>query len=253
MARIVVFDSGLGSLSIIRAIQKKTKCEIIYFADEKNFPYGGKSVGILKKIILKNIKSLDEIFRPDLIVMASNTPTLLLRGVIQKNKKLIGVLPPLKEAKLLSHKTICVLATKSVVSSRSFQEYLRNNSTKSKKIISINASPLVELVESGNTRKKLCTNIIHQTLHKQFLKHNVDVATLSSTHLPFLLPYLKVLFPDISFIHPADLIADTVSIRLRKKQSKRNKLCVYTSGDSLDFEKKLSKLKIKHKVKQLLI
>ena len=40
--KIVVFDSGLGSLSVIKAIQKKTKSDIIYLADKKNFPYGKK-------------------------------------------------------------------------------------------------------------------------------------------------------------------------------------------------------------------
>ena len=43
MARIAIFDSGFGSLSIIKQIQKTTKTEIIYFADQKNFPYGEKS------------------------------------------------------------------------------------------------------------------------------------------------------------------------------------------------------------------
>ncbi|MCH8834298.1 MAG: glutamate racemase, partial [Thaumarchaeota archaeon] len=43
MAKIAIFDSGFGSLSIIRAIQKTTKSEIIYFADQKNFPYGKKT------------------------------------------------------------------------------------------------------------------------------------------------------------------------------------------------------------------
>ena len=48
---IVVFDSGFGSLSIIKEIQKKIKCEIIYIADQKNFPYGKKSPKQLSKII----------------------------------------------------------------------------------------------------------------------------------------------------------------------------------------------------------
>jgi glutamate racemase len=51
MARIVVFDSGLGSLSIIKAIQKIIKSEIIYYADQQNFPYGEKSQAQLSKII----------------------------------------------------------------------------------------------------------------------------------------------------------------------------------------------------------
>ena len=41
--KIAVFDSGFGSISIIREIQKIFKGELIYFADQKNFPYGIKS------------------------------------------------------------------------------------------------------------------------------------------------------------------------------------------------------------------
>ena len=40
LAKIVVFDSGLGSLSIIKEIQKNMKTDIVYFADQKNYPYG---------------------------------------------------------------------------------------------------------------------------------------------------------------------------------------------------------------------
>ncbi|MGB6464156.1 MAG: glutamate racemase, partial [Nitrosotalea sp.] len=72
MSRIVVFDSGLGSLSIIKPIQKKIKTEIIYFADQNNFPYGTKSTSELRKIIKSTIRKLEENFEPDLIVIASN-------------------------------------------------------------------------------------------------------------------------------------------------------------------------------------
>ena len=75
---IVVFDSGLGSLSIIKEIQKKFKGELIYFADQKNFPYGLKSKIELENIIKETIILLERKFSPELIVMASNTPTLLL-------------------------------------------------------------------------------------------------------------------------------------------------------------------------------
>ena len=51
MVKIAVFDSGLGSLSIIQQIQKISKNEIIYFADQQNYPYGGKSRAQLNKII----------------------------------------------------------------------------------------------------------------------------------------------------------------------------------------------------------
>nr|AIF23204.1 glutamate racemase (murI) [uncultured marine thaumarchaeote SAT1000_13_B06] len=83
MAKIIVFDSGFGSLSIIQPIQKAIKSNIIYFADQKNFPYGKKSKAQLTKIITKTLNFLDEKFQPDLIVIGSNTPSLL----VQINKK----------------------------------------------------------------------------------------------------------------------------------------------------------------------
>src|SRR5882762_9623815 len=99
MAKIIVFDSGLGSLSIIKPIQKKVIADIIYFADQRNFPYGTKPVPKLRKIIKSSIMMLDKKFSPDLIVIGSNTPSLLLKKIIN-NPRIIGVFPPLKDAKL---------------------------------------------------------------------------------------------------------------------------------------------------------
>ena len=95
MVKIAVFDSGLGSLSIIKAIQKISKSEIIYFADQQNYPYGKKSQTQLSKIIQRSITLLQEKFSPDMIVVASNTPSLMLN---LGTSKIIDVKPPLKEA-----------------------------------------------------------------------------------------------------------------------------------------------------------
>ena len=58
MVRIVVFDSGLGSLSVIKQIQKQMKCNTIYFADSKNFPYGKKSIKEIRNITSQTITTL---------------------------------------------------------------------------------------------------------------------------------------------------------------------------------------------------
>ncbi len=60
--KIAVFDSGLGTLSIIKAIQKKTKCDIIYLADKKNFPYGKKTKSQLYKIVTNTIEKISAKF-----------------------------------------------------------------------------------------------------------------------------------------------------------------------------------------------
>lgn len=248
MSRIAVFDSGLGSLSIIKPIQKKIKTEIIYFADQDNFPYGTKSTGKLRKIIKSTIRKLEEKFELDLIVVASNTPSLLLNQ--KKQSKIVGVYPPLEDAvKKTNTNSIAILATKSVVESKELQNYIKKRIPKGIKVIKINASPLVELVESGKfaSKKEFCKKKIRANL-KPIQKEKVDVATLSSTHLPFLLPMLKEIFPNVTFLDPADAVADKVAMSLGDKRSGAHKLKIFASGNTKIFQKKLQKLRIKNKV-----
>ncbi len=252
VVKIAVFDSGLGSLSIIKPIQKKVIADIIYFADQKNFPYGKKSVLQLEKIIKSTIEMLDKNFSPNIIVIGSNTPSLLLKKII-KNTRIVRVFPPLKDAKRKTKtKTIAILATESVIKSNTLQNYIKKNLPKKIKVVKINASPLVELVESGKfmDNKKLCINIIKKILSKSFIQNHVDVATLSSTHLPFLLPLLKEIFPNIIFLDPGNVVADKIAKKLRH-QNKTKTLTIFASGNVQVFQKKLSKIGIKNKVRSL--
>jgi len=253
MAKIAVFDSGFGSLSVIKAIQKKVTADIIYFADQKNFPYGTKSVTQLRKIIKSTITMLEKKFKPDLIVIGSNTPSLLLKKLTKKSK-IIGVFPPLKEAvKNTKSYTIAILATKSVVESNALKNYIKKHVPKKIKVIKINVSPLVDLVESGKfiRNKTLCKNKIKTIVLKPLLNNHVDVVTLSSTHLPFLLPMLKQVFPNITFLDPANTVANQVSKMLSTKKSKANSIRIFTSGNVGVFQKQLFKLGIKNKVRSL--
>ena len=246
MAKIVVFDSGLGSLSIIKAIQKISKSEIIYFADQENFPYGQKSQARLSKIIKNLIKLLDKEFSPNLIVVASNTPSLMLNLA---SKKIIDVKPPLKEAlKKSKTKQIGILATKSAIDSKGLTQYIKeNNFSKKFKIFKINGS---DLVESGKfiSNKKHCNKIIKKILEQILSQNNIDTITLSSTHLPFLKLLLKKQFPKINFVDSSELVAEKTLLITQNNQSKKNSLKIFATGDIKTFELKLNKIGIKNKV-----
>jgi len=252
MAKIVVFDSGLGSLSIIKPIQKKIAADIIYFADQENFPYGTKPVRKLEKIIVRTIKKLNKNFNPDLMIIGSNTPSLLLKKILD-NHKIIGVFPPLSDAKKMTKtNVIAILATKSVIESNALHDYIKKTLPKKIKVVKINASPLVELVESGKfiDNKKSCKDMIKKILSKSLLQNRVDIATLSSTHLPFLLPILKQIFPNITFLDPGNILADKIAKKL-KHQNKTKSLTIFASGNAKVFQKKLFKIAIKNKVRSL--
>jgi glutamate racemase len=254
MTRIAVFDSGLGSLSIIRSIQKVCKAEIIYFADQKNFPYGKKTKKQLEKIIKDSIELIEKKFNPEIIVIGSNTPTIMLELT---NKKIIGVNPPIKEAAKKSNtKNIAILATETVVKSKNLSKYIKNcKISKRIKIHKVNASNLVQLVESGKfiENEIYCKKIIKNSLKEKFLKNNIDTVILSSTHLPFLKPILECEFPNIQFIDPAESIAIKIFEKIKTKGSKKSLLKIFSSDKTKIFQNNLKKMGIKNKIHYLSI
>src|SRR5919199_2603233 len=115
---VAIFDSGVGSLSIIQELKKEIPHEnLLYFADKAHFPYGNKSPAQLRDIILNTIKYLER-YKPKLIVIASNTPSMSILDEIRRlvNTPLIGVRPPLKEAcQLTKKKHIGIMGTKPTI------------------------------------------------------------------------------------------------------------------------------------------
>ncbi len=248
MAKIVVFDSGLGSLSIIHAIQKISKAEIVYFADQQNYPYGHKSHAQLDTIIKKSIKVLQRRFSPNVLVMASNTPSLMLN----LPKRVIGVKPPLSEAhRITKSKKIGILGTESAVRSKGLARYIKGEKyLESCEIFKINGSELVDLVESGEfiSERQHCKRIIREVLDNIISENFIDTVALSSTHLSFLGSMLKSQFPNVRFIDSGDAVAQKVYAKIRYRQTRRNSLKIFTSGNPADLEKNLNKLGVKNRV-----
>jgi glutamate racemase len=254
MGKVAVFDSGLGSLSIILAIRKITKADIVYFADQKNYPYGKKSTHELRKIIKSSIKMLEEKFQPDVIIVGSNTPTLLFPDLFRHAKAVIGVLPPLVEAREKTKtNSIAILGTTATIQSRQTKQFIKNNLSKKIQVYKIDASKLIDLVESGKfiSNKQHCNIIIKKILTKILEQHNIDIVTLSSTHLPFLLQMLKEIFPQITFLDPAMQVATQLRSNRFFKPSRKNSLQIFTSGNITKLQNNLNKLKIRNKIKHL--
>ena len=249
--KIAVFDSGFGSISIIREIQKIFKGELIYFADQKNFPYGVKSKIELENIIKETTVLLEKKFSPDFIIMASNTPTLLL-DFSRISSKIVGVYPPLSDAVKISRtKNVAILGTRSVIQSENITKFIENCKVPNDIVVhKIDCSVLVELVESGKflTDEEYCKNIIKEVLEDVFLDNSIDVATLSSTHLPFLEPFLRSIFKNVKFLDPAENVANDIKNLIGDNDLQQNVLRIFTSGDVNLFKKNLQMMGINNEV-----
>ncbi len=95
--------------------------------------------------------------------------------------------------------------------------------------------------------------MIKKTLSPVFTENNVDVATLSSTHLPFLIKFLKNIFPNITFLDPSESLAKKLKQKYSGDTTKRNSLQIFTSGSINMLERKLRHLGIKNKIFKLTI
>jgi glutamate racemase len=212
---VAVFDSGVGSLSVVRELKKVIPHEdLLYFADRLHFPYGNKSHQELYEIILASIKFLEN-YKPKVIVVASITPSVQILDKVRTrvNSQIIGVLPPLRGAARLSKKKhIGIMATEGTIFSQELAALLRREVPQAIRVTRFNASPIIELIENGtyisNERKTFDT--ISHILMGKLEKEDIDVMILCSTHLPFVHNYLSSLFPRIKFIDPCHTVAKDV-------------------------------------------
>ncbi len=210
---IAVFDAGIGSYSIVELLKKTyPNQDLIYLADRNQFPYGQKSIDELKDVMRKTIHYLEK-WNPRLIIVASNVPTITILDDLKDefDTEIIGVYPPVKEAlEKSSSKQVGILGVQSLIESDALNEFIANE-VSSGRVYQFNASSLVELVEDGSfisdkyhtlmTVKNFMDDILDQ--HEE-----IDIFTLSSTHLPWLYSYFKELYPHIMFIDPAQTVIE---------------------------------------------
>ncbi len=241
---IAVFDSGLGSLSVVREIRKIAPAEnILYFADKLNFPYGKKSKDELKPIIRNSIKFLEK-YRPKLIVIASNTPSIQIFDEI-KNEFSIDIIPtkpPLKKAASMSKKNhIAIMGSTGLLNSKEFNYLLKREIPQHIFITKIDSSDLIDIVENGSflSDRNHTFKIIQKTIKSNF-DDSIDVLVLGSTHLPFIKNYIGDLLPSIKFIDSSSQVAKDARNYLQfNKDLNRNgrgKLEILVSSNKKDFQ-----------------
>lgn len=213
---IGVFDAGIGSYAIVDKIRKSYPSQdIVYLADRKSFPYGAKDHEKLLISIAKATEYLSE-YGCSAVVLASNAPSIVVMDDLLKLASLpvIGILPPVKDACLNSKtKKIAILGVRSMVESPELKRYLIENTIEECDVYGVNASELVNLVEDFSFRndKEKTQQSVSLFLEKLLeIYPNIDVITLSSTHLPWLKEFFLNAQPHIIFLDPSDKVIEGI-------------------------------------------
>jgi glutamate racemase len=213
---ILVFDSGLGGLTVFREIIKvRPDARFIYVADDAVFPYGAIEEATLIARILAVMASLIEAHRPDLVVIACNTASTIALASLRARFSVpfVGTVPAIKPACAASlTKRISVLGTKATVTHEYTQGLIREFAAGCH-ITLIGSARLARLAEAALGGGRVGDREIAAEIAPCFVNGDkrTDTVVLACTHYPLLLDRFTRLAPwPVNFIDPTAAIARRV-------------------------------------------
>ncbi|WP_372454364.1 glutamate racemase [Burkholderia catarinensis] len=208
-APVGIFDSGLGGLSVLRAVRAQLPGEsCIYVADSHHAPYGPRDEAFITERTLAIGEWLAREGAKALVV-ACNTATARAIAAIREHlpMPLVGVEPGIKPAAALSASGIAgVLATQSTLNSPRFQALLDRYGA-GRRFICQPGHGLVEAIERGDTNSPALRALLDRYL-QPMLDGGADTLVLGCTHYPFLIETIRNLIGDrLTIVDTSDAIA----------------------------------------------
>jgi glutamate racemase len=206
--RILVFDSGVGGLSIVGEIQKKLPyASINYLSDNAYFPYGTKTEAELITRVDEVLHGVMNTHSVDIIVIACNTASTLTLPHIRSHFKqpVVGVVPAIKPAAAFTKSHVIGLLATPATIGRIYTHNLIQEHAANSEIIAVGSSELVQLAEDklrGGHVEFEQLKIILQPFFIHPRGHEMDVLVLACTHFPLLRDEIAAQFP--SHLHIID-------------------------------------------------
>jgi len=243
-APIGIFDSGVGGISVLRAIREQMPEEaIIYFGDQGHIPYGPRpmeqirnfSETITRFLLEKNAK---------IIVVACNTASAgALKYLREKFPEIqfVGMEPAVKPAAEYTHTgKVGVLATPATFQGALYASVVERFAN-GVQLLQNTCSGLVQQIEQGNLNGEETRQILENAL-RPMLEKNIDTVVLGCTHYPFVIPLIQqIVGDDVRVIDPAPAVAKQTG-RLLEARGLRNNSAFqgevefYTSGDPKELK-----------------
>lgn len=215
--RILVFDSGLGGLTVHRHIRLALpEADYVYLADDAVFPYGALGEEELVARVLDVLLPVVAREAPEVVVIACNTASTLVLPPLRERLRIpvVGTVPAIKPAAVQSRsRMISVLATPGTVK-RDYTRALIDEFAADCEVALRGAPRLAELAEAALHGRPVSDAAIAGELSGVFVEkegRRTDTVVLACTHYPLLLDRLEALAPwPVTWIDPAPAIARRV-------------------------------------------
>lgn len=236
---IGIFDSGVGGVSVLRAIREQIPEEsVIYFGDQGHIPYGPRP--------MEQIRNFSEVITnfllaqgAKIIVVACNTASAAALKYLREKfpyMQFVGMEPAVKPAAEHTQTgRVGVLATPATFQGALYASVVERFAN-GVELLQDTCPGLVQQIEQGNLNGKETRRILEAAL-MPMLEKNIDTVVLGCTHYPFVIPLIQQIVGDnVRVIDPAPSVAKQAGRLLeakgiRIKSESNGNVKFYTSGD----------------------
>ena len=249
---ILVFDSGLGGLTVLREIVRaRPDAHYIYVADDAFFPYGHHGEEQIIARVVPLVGELIAIHRPDLVVIACNTASTLVMSHLRAAYKVpfVGTVPAIKPACASSKtKRVSVLGTKGTVK-REYTRRLIHDFAQGCEVTLVGSAELASLAESALSGNEVNDKDISAELAPCFVGNGetdsarTDTVVLACTHYPLLKDKIQRFLPaGVQLLSQGQIVANSLVDYLNRhpeieeKCSKNGQLAFFTTDSTEDFD-----------------
>ncbi|MGI9483633.1 MAG: glutamate racemase [Hyphomicrobiales bacterium] len=216
--QILIFDSGLGGLSIARAVRRALAgADITYAADNAAFPYGNLDDDELVARVSLVMEAMKRKVRPDVVVIACNTASTLALEALRRrfHFPFVGTVPAIKPAAALSDSGIIgVLATPGTVE-RDYTRALIQTYAHHRDVVLHGCGRLAAIAEAVLRGEEPCSSEISSEIAPAFVERDgkkTDVLVLGCTHYPLIADEIGKAAPwPVQLVDPSEAIARRVA------------------------------------------
>jgi glutamate racemase len=216
--RVLLFDSGMGGLTVARAVRELLPlAQLTYAADNAGFPYGAWEEGRLIERILRVIGALIDLAAPDVVVVACNTASTLALTQLRQVFPIpfVGTVPAIKPAAERTKTGIVgVLATPGTVQ-REYTQALIHTYAYHCKVFLHGAARLAQMAEDKLKGSAVDQDKVRDEIMPVFRSRGgkrTDTVVLGCTHYPLLVEEIRAAAPwPVDYVDPAPAIARRVA------------------------------------------
>jgi glutamate racemase len=216
-APLLFFDSGIGGLSVLRAVQERLpRAAIVYAADYAGLPYGTKSEAEIAARVPALLGRLVERYRPRLVTIACNTACTIALSHVRAalDVPVVGTVPAIKPAAEATRTGVIGLLGTAATIRQAYVDRLQSDHAAGMTLLRHAAPELVHAAEAKLRGEAVDPAVYAKAMRGLTATPNgdrLDVTALGCTHFPLVQEELAAVCPDMRFVDGAAGIARRIA------------------------------------------